>query len=296
MRNLNKIQILIIALFISTFTFAQTPAGYTSVGSNLSFEFPVMGCNSPSYIIIDDNYLPGWRSTSQGGSGRTCSNEDNIAYTTDGQNNVEMWSSGYNSVPAAEGNQFMELNAHHGGAFFQDFILEGDCYDVYWSVQHRGRSGVDSMRIEISSGETVYVSRIVGTDRNGWQQYQGVFSTTDITTSINMTFTTVSTHNNNISVGNFIDDVQFAVSSMGCAALLPVEMVSFTAENEAAAVVLDWLTASEEDNAGFNIERSKDGQIWETIDHVKGNGTTTDYSAYTYNRQQPTQQKQATTD
>lgn len=287
MRNLQTtIAIIFFALTFATYTNAQCPSGYTSVGTNLSFEFPVMGCNSPSYIIIDDQYLPGWRSNAQGGNARTCNNEDNYAYTTDGENNVELWMSGFQGIDAVEGNQFMELNAHTGGTFSQDISLDNDCYDVFWSVHHRGRTGVDSMRIYIYAGATTYVDQIVGTGKTAWEQYQGVFTTEDVTTEIKIEFTTISTHNGNNSTGNFIDDVKFCVSALGCAQL-PVELVDFTAENKENQVALNWITASELDNAGFEVERSQNGQTWETLDFVKGNGTTTNYNTYNYTDNTP---------
>ena len=287
MRNLQiKIQITLIALFLSTFSFAQCPDGYTSVGVNLSFELPIMGCDNPSYIIIDDNYLPGWRSTSNGGNGKTCNNEDNEAYTTPGQNNVELWMDGFLGKDAVEGNQFMEINAHAGGTIYQDFILGADCYDVFWSVNHRGRNGVDSIRIVITDGITNYVDQIVGTDKTAWAEYQGVFTTNDVTTNLTMQLISISTHGNKASVGNLVDDIKLCVRELGCNQL-PVEMVSFTADNKEETVELEWLTASELDNAGFEVERSEDGQNWETLDFVKGNGTTEDASFYNWTDYSP---------
>ena len=40
-------------------------------------------------------------------------------------------------------------------------------------------------------------------------------------------------------------------------------------------VLLDWMTAMEENNEGFEIQHSTDGENWETLDFVRGQGTTT---------------------
>ena len=63
--------------------------------------------------------------------------------------------------------------------------------------------------------------------------------------------------------------------SMGdCAAVVPVELVSFNAQNKDKTNELSWLTASEVANKGFAIERSADGKTWKQLDFVttKGNG------------------------
>lgn len=67
------------------------------------------------------------------------------------------------------------------------------------------------------------------------------------------------------------------------AAGVPVELLSFDAElMERDKVRLHWLTASELENEGFEIERSTDTKEWETIAFVKGFGTTTETQSYKY--------------
>ena len=74
--------------------------------------------------------------------------------------------------------------------------------------------------------------------------------------------------------------------------LLPVELVSFTAQTEGNNVLLKWVTATETNNYGFNIERkiesTKNNNIssdWEVIGFINGNGTSTEPSNYTYKNQ-----------
>ncbi len=56
---------------------------------------------------------------------------------------------------------------------------------------------------------------------------------------------------------------------------VPVELVSFEANVEKNTVVLRWVTASETDNFGFEVERRPAQREWERIGFVAGNGTTT---------------------
>lgn len=70
--------------------------------------------------------------------------------------------------------------------------------------------------------------------------------------------------------------------------IIPVELSSFTAMVNRNNVMLNWMTASEVNNMGFDIERSKvksqksEEFAWEKIGFVDGNGTTTGVSTYSF--------------
>jgi len=64
---------------------------------------------------------------------------------------------------------------------------------------------------------------------------------------------------------------------------VPVELTSFYSETIDNKVILCWLTASEINNQGFYIEKSKSGsQVWQRIGFVQGSGTTTEEHVYSY--------------
>lgn len=63
---------------------------------------------------------------------------------------------------------------------------------------------------------------------------------------------------------------------------LPVEILQFTAWSENSINILDWSTASETNCMEYDILRSTDGVIFESIGKVNGNGTTTLSSSYTF--------------
>jgi len=63
---------------------------------------------------------------------------------------------------------------------------------------------------------------------------------------------------------------------------IPVELSSFTAQVADRKVVVNWTTATELNNRGFNIERKMQSE-WETVGFVDGKGTTTEESFYTFN-------------
>jgi len=62
----------------------------------------------------------------------------------------------------------------------------------------------------------------------------------------------------------------------------PVELTSFTAQAVNGNVNLEWTTASERNNAGFQIERSVDGLVFAAVGFVNGKGTSTDVNRYSF--------------
>ncbi|MEM9546000.1 MAG: T9SS type A sorting domain-containing protein [Bacteroidota bacterium] len=59
------------------------------------------------------------------------------------------------------------------------------------------------------------------------------------------------------------------------AATLPIDLVYFKAIQRDKQVLLEWMTSSELNNEGFEVQHSKDGKKWKKLRYVKGNGTTT---------------------
>jgi len=64
--------------------------------------------------------------------------------------------------------------------------------------------------------------------------------------------------------------------------IVPVEITSFTAELTGQEVSLNWTTATEINNQGFEIERHISTSSWETIGYVPGFGTTSEPKTYSY--------------
>ena len=64
--------------------------------------------------------------------------------------------------------------------------------------------------------------------------------------------------------------------------LLPVELAGFGANRDGERVVLSWTTASETNNAGFDVQRSVGGSSFETIGFREGAGTTTEAQSYRF--------------
>ncbi|RKY97824.1 MAG: hypothetical protein DRQ13_04200 [Ignavibacteriae bacterium] len=62
---------------------------------------------------------------------------------------------------------------------------------------------------------------------------------------------------------------------------VPVELVNFTATWQENQILLSWITASETNNFGFEIER-KISNEWEVLGFVEGAGTTTEMNYYSF--------------
>ncbi len=68
---------------------------------------------------------------------------------------------------------------------------------------------------------------------------------------------------------------------------IPVELIFFTSELNGNSIFLEWQTATETNNSGFEVERSQMSKVkgqmeWEQIGFVNGNGTTTEPMSYSF--------------
>ncbi len=67
--------------------------------------------------------------------------------------------------------------------------------------------------------------------------------------------------------------------------IIPVELSSFTATTNGKEVILNWSTATELNNQGFEIQKSEDNISFNKIGFVPGFGTTTEPKSYSYSDQ-----------
>lgn len=69
---------------------------------------------------------------------------------------------------------------------------------------------------------------------------------------------------------------------LGFPSALPVELTSFTGEGTSKGNLLTWITAAEQNNAGFEIEKSTDSQNFVKIGFEAGNQTSSESHTYTF--------------
>ncbi|HLY13239.1 MAG TPA: hypothetical protein VKR24_02730 [Candidatus Limnocylindrales bacterium] len=163
------------------------------------FETPVIAAGGNS--SLDASLVPPW-------------------LTTDSANQIEIWGSGFNGVPAAQGAQFVEINANSAGTLYQDVVtMSGE--KMTWSLEHRGRSGTDTMKVLIGDAATADVGSDTGwnffspdlSDPNtAWGAHTGSYVVPSGQTCTRFGFRAVSSAGGDNSFGNFLDAVSFSVT------------------------------------------------------------------------------------
>ncbi|MGH2465862.1 MAG: hypothetical protein ACRDGI_10410 [Candidatus Limnocylindrales bacterium] len=140
--------------------------------------------------------------------------------TTDVSNQIEIWASGFGGVPSAEGDQFVEINANSAGTLYQDVVTTSG-EKMTWSLEHRGRSGTDVMKVLIGDSTTADVNSDTGwnffspdlSDPNtAWGAHTGSYVVPTGQTCTRFGFRAVSSAGGDPSFGNFLDAVSFSVT------------------------------------------------------------------------------------
>ncbi len=135
--------------------------------------------------------------------------------TTAGDRKLEFWRTGFQGVPAADGQQFAELNANEVSTLYQDVpTVPGTV--MTWSLYHRGRLGTDVMRVLIGSPAATTPQNPNGasspdiSDGNtAWGHYSGTYVVPAGQTVTRFAFESVSAAGGRPTFGNFLDGVVF---------------------------------------------------------------------------------------
>ncbi|MHC1738135.1 MAG: BPL-N domain-containing protein [Ignavibacteriaceae bacterium] len=85
--------------------------------------------------------------------------------------------------------------------------------------------------------------------------------------------------NNTVTVQNVYSFSRWTVGDAD--SIVPVELTSFIASADKERVKLEWTTATETNNAGFEIQRKSSGE-WEKAGFVEGKGTTAEEQNYSF--------------
>ena len=79
----------------------------------------------------------------------------------------------------------------------------------------------------------------------------------------------------------------FTIASISPSNALPIRIISFSGKCREGSIVLDWSTASENNNAFFTIEQSSDALAWNQIGKVTGAGFSSILNKYSFAYIQP---------
>ncbi|MBV6419072.1 MAG: hypothetical protein DAHOPDDO_00282 [Ignavibacteriaceae bacterium] len=175
-----------------------------------------------------------------------------------------------------------------------------------WSPSFTGLSKIRSTMIPLPNNQLVYYSfnfyldwyanpsgvLTVAVTYDGGTTSTPIYTLSDPTGNVGpqlMTgnFTTPSNGAANTQLEVSYDGYSFNIDyiywdNMCLSYVVPVELTSFTALSNGDEVKLNWITATELNNQGFQIERMSTSGSYERIGFVAGFGTTTEPKAYSF--------------
>ncbi len=158
------------------------------LSDNIDFEDPKITSN---FKQMDANLIPGWETTAP-------------------DNQMEIWKSGFQGVPAYRGEQFIEINSSFDAALYQEMsTIPGEVIGI--NLAHRGRTGPDEMRLLAgppSGPFTVINNYLDGT--NAWGYYTEYYTVPSGQIETRFIFETVSCNGAPCTgSGNFLDAIEF---------------------------------------------------------------------------------------
>ncbi|MEV6581285.1 hypothetical protein AB0M92_24335 [Streptomyces sp. NPDC051582] len=131
--------------------------------------------------------------------------------TTASDHMIELWHSGFQGVPAAEGAQFAELNANEVSTLYQDLPTTPGT-KLYWRLYHRGRQGDDTMALDIGAPAAPVEQRRLTDGNTAWGYYTGTYTVPAGQTLTRFAFRSISAAGGVRSIGNFLDGIFFGTA------------------------------------------------------------------------------------
>jgi hypothetical protein len=129
----------------------------------------------------------------------------------------------------------------------------------------------DSVRLDLLYGQQI--ARVIDTTFGSPSAYRWLIPT-DLT--IDSSYKIIITSIKNSAISD-TSDASFSIQE-----IIPVELISFTAVKNNDQVILNWSTATELNNQGFEVERKIDDGVYLRIGFVDGLGTTTEIQNYSF--------------
>jgi len=155
-------------------------------------------------------------------------------------------------------------------------LLKSTDYGDTWSLTP-GFNGINMWGVNIQRSDgNVILTNSYSTSPGSWRSING-----------GLTWTPINIPSSGYQVFSVDSMTQFAAQGNGFYKLnsllfVPVELSSFTAEVSQNEIILNWTTATELNNHGFEIDRSFDNETFEKIGFVPGFGTTTESKSYSF--------------
>jgi len=203
-------------------------------------------------------------------------------------------------VEPISGTLIQFFSSYSDSSFFM--VPEG-MQNIQINVTYNGTLSWEEYEvITPNGGDTLYVGETYNI--SWWSNQLSPFLDIELSTDVGVTWsaiaTNISTSQTNflwtvpnqisntcfIRVGNYPCKYDVSNNFFVITYPLPVELLSFSSSVVDNDVTLNWETATETNNSGFQIERretkNEKSEDWENIGFVDGNGTTTETKSYSY--------------
>ncbi len=234
---------------------SNCPINECTVNTFANGNFEEVTSTVSTFKIVDETEIEGWK-------------------TTAADNQIEIFKSGFQGIPASSGDHFVELNANIASTLYQEFCTKpGDV--ISWSIDHRGRTGTDVAELRIGGSITPSVSDFsqqMTDEDSAWGAYSGSYTVPAGQTTTVISLTAISSASGNLAVGNLIDNVVVNVNYAAVTAPYeltidsPSPIVFTTDVNNCNTGVNGEITIEvSEGNGDYNF--SLDGGPWITPDN-----------------------------
>jgi hypothetical protein len=254
----------------------------------ISISTLIGGSSSSSEIAYNEIYNNSFGIAMTGSNPITCYIHDNLIYNNNINPDVMTSGSGINT---------------YGTAVVAPIITRNEIYGNWWGVTIQvgiaGQPGANPNLGNIENADT--------TD-DGLNIIYGNVQGLNVYDLYNNTLDPIYAQNNDWRVydSTLIEDHIFHqvdsaalgfVKFVPFSNLIPVELASFTASVVDGNVVLNWITATELNNTGFEVQKGNHTSTslsvteWESIGFVNGNGTSTEPHTYSFADESPVVRK-----
>jgi hypothetical protein len=235
------------------------------------------GSSSSSEIAYNEIYNNSFGIAMTGSNPITCYIHNNLIYNNNINPDVMVSGSGINTYGTAVVAPIISRNT-----------ILGNWWGVTIQIGITGQPGANPNLGNLDNADT--------TD-NGLNNIYGNVQGSNVYDLYNNTVDHIYAQNNDWGVydSTLIEDHIFhgvddstlgLVTFMPFATTIPVELTSFTGTTSNGKVTLDWITATELNNSGFEIEKRKTinerSEEWQSIGFVNGNGTSTEIHSYSF--------------
>jgi len=162
------------------------------------------------------------------------------------------------------------------------FILPGISTNPglsFWHWYSFSTSDYGVVQIKVNNGAWITISnQFTATSSDVWTPFYIPLSAyADSTVQIAFYFhSRIFGGTTDVSTGWYIDNIMILPD------IIPVELTSFTSILLNGDVKLEWSTATETNNQGFEIQRRNEDSEYQKIGYVPGHGTTTEAQTYSF--------------